>query len=170
MKAPIPEWIPVPGFHHYFINSEGTVKSIQPGRKDKIIKSRVDRAGYLTVRASKDKEVHTLFIHRLVALTFIPNPSFRTYVNHKNGNKLDNRVENLEWTTHAENIQHAYNTGLLSKLTQRKTVIAVNTGQRFGSAREAAMFLGIPYPTFKNYLNGRRPNPTCLRYETNAAA
>ncbi|HRG39346.1 MAG TPA: HNH endonuclease signature motif containing protein [Bacteroidia bacterium] len=59
-------------------------------------------------------------IHRLIAQIFIPNPENKSEVNHKNGIKSDNRIENLEWCTHSENIQHAYDNGMIKR---KKNVI-----------------------------------------------
>ncbi|RYZ36832.1 MAG: hypothetical protein EOP49_32255, partial [Sphingobacteriales bacterium] len=164
-------WFPVPGYQgKYLISDQGKIRKVSLNTTEKPIEVRIDRAGYLTTRLWQGGKIRTLFIHRLLAAAFIQNPHGKRYVNHKNGNKLDNRAVNLEWTTHAENIQHAYDTGLLSKRSQSKTVIDLCTGQRFDSAREASTFYGIAYPTFKSYLNGRRPNPTCLQYERKTAA
>lgn len=58
-------------------------------------------------------EGRNYFIHRLVANAFVPNPQRKRCINHKNGNKQDNRAANLEWTTHSENMVHASRTGLL---------------------------------------------------------
>ena len=67
---------------------------------------------YRVVSVTKDGWHKSISVHRLVAMTFIPNPDNKTTINHKNGNKQDNRVENLEWVSHRENIQHAYRTGI----------------------------------------------------------
>jgi len=70
----------------------------------------INRDGYLTTLINGRSES----IHRLVAEAFIPNPMMKKCVNHKDGNKTNNNVENLEWATHSENTSHAYATGLQS--------------------------------------------------------
>lgn len=79
-------------------------------------------------------------LHRIVALTYLPNPMGKSQVNHKNGNKQDNRVENLEWATPLENNQHANRTGLHAG-HGLKQVLCVETGQMFVSARAASAWV-----------------------------
>ena len=100
----------IPGFSNYIATHDGEILF-----KDTMIpvRTRLDKDGYpmVTIRNDDRKEV-TRFVHRLVAITFIPNPDNKPQVNHINGNKLDSRATNLEWVTNKENFLHAVSTGL----------------------------------------------------------
>ena len=156
-------WKPVVGFgSNYLINKYGAVVSIQPGKRNKILARRIDRGGYQTVRLNKDGITSTHFIHRLIAAAYIPNPDNKPNINHINGIKTDNRIENLEWCTHAENIQHAYNNGLIK--IKSKPVFNNCTGEVYPSIKEAAKAVNISYGTCRNSLNGNiKTNNTCLK-------
>lgn len=104
-------WKPVPNFESlYYVSNLGRFKSLG-GRlgnwKEKILKPKVMRDGYLYIRLSKDKKQLFFNAHRVVATCFIPNPENKKEVNHKNLIKSDNCVSNLEWVTPKENIEHA---------------------------------------------------------------
>lgn len=103
------------GFEDYFIDTEGNVFSFRNLRKIKNqMKPDIDKDGYEVFRFSNQmtKERKAFKAHRLVALAFIKPIEGSDLVNHINGRKNDNRVENLEWVTNQENILHAYKTGL----------------------------------------------------------
>ena len=76
------------------------------------MKPSVTEKGYLTVELRKGGHRFKARIHRLVAEAFIPNPDNLPEVNHKDGDKTNNQVSNLEWCTHSDNLKHAYRTGL----------------------------------------------------------
>ncbi len=81
-------------------------------KRKKFLQTSLNSKGYLKVNVCNNGIKCTKLIHRLIAECFIPNPLNKRQVNHKNGIKTDNRIENLEWCSNSENQKHAYKTGL----------------------------------------------------------
>ena len=142
----------------YQISSLGRVKSlprswsfkhwqdgsiITPTSKERLLKPHVSKRGYYIVALSKGKG-HIKNIHRLIAQAFIPNPKNLKVINHKDGNKLNNSIDNLEWCTQKENMQHAFNIGLVNT---KKPVLQYDINGNYittwDSAREAKKALKI---------------------------
>lgn len=116
-------WKDVKGFEGmYQVSNLGRIKSLEREVitkkgyaikvNESILKGSKDTKGYLQVEFKKDGKRIIRFIHRIVAEAFIPNVEHKEQVNHKNGNKLDNYVGNLEWATCKENIEHAWKNNL----------------------------------------------------------
>lgn len=102
------QWHNIPQYEGiYQVSNLGNVKNL----KNKILRPMND-GNYLNIDLYKNGKRKRYKIHRLVAETFIPNPENKSQVNHIDGNKLNNCIENLEWCTPKENTRHAFKTGL----------------------------------------------------------
>ena len=152
-------WKDVPSYEgSYQVSTCGLIRSVErlvkytekhSGlRKSKVLNTRLNKDGYIYTIVSVNKERKTVKAHRLVALTFIPNPENKLCVNHINGIKSDNRVENLEWCTHSENTNHAVRMKLkvgvkgekshLSKL-KNEDILKIKSLYNEGSYSQAAL-------------------------------
>lgn len=125
MKLKNEAWEPIKGYEGlYEVSNLGKVKSlVKPGAPiERILKYWMSgRKGrrYPYVSLTKGNKKKGFLIHRLVAVAFIPNPLNKPFVNHIDGNKLNNRHSNLEWCTTSENQKHAYRTGLMNNAGDR---------------------------------------------------
>ncbi len=97
------EWISYDSL--YSVSSDGHIKNV---KRNLVLREYVGKDGYLRTQLHGK----TFVVHRIVAKMFIPNPQGLPEVNHKDGNKQNNSVENLEWVTRSDNLRHAYKTGL----------------------------------------------------------
>lgn len=118
--------------------------------------------GYLTLK-HRGKRHH---VHRLVATKYIPNPSGYSDVNHKNGNKLDNRADNLEWCSRSQNIYHSLRNGLHARKEMPIRGTHLDTGEiiEFPSQSEAAR-CGFTQANIWKVLVGERPHHKRYRWE-----
>lgn len=117
-NLPSEVWVDILGYVGlYQVSNFGRVKVV--GKKNfffpSLLKQTLNSSGYYVVRLYNKSKFKDYPIHRLVAVSFISNPDKKPTVNHKNGIKIDNRVDNLEWATNKEQSAHAIKTGLVKK-------------------------------------------------------
>lgn len=140
---------------YYLIGSDGSIKNSN-GMKMAPFKT---KNGYMKINLLKKG----FYMHRLVAECFIPNPEEKPQVNHKNGDKTDNRVENLEWVTNSENMLHCIRT---NNVTRRSNVeiMEVNSMNKFSSIAEASRHFNINYSTICKSIRENRKTKDGKRF------
>ena len=181
-------WKPIRGYEGvYEVSSLGRVRSLDRyvkhytgvlrKLKGKYLATTISN-GYLSTGLTKNGKTKTHNIHRLMGVSFIPNPENKRCINHIDGNKLNNSLENLEWTTDKENLNHAWDNGLCEnvrnasrkrkgvwKNTHASKKVVDENGHIYPSVVVAADSCGINYSTLVSKLNGRLKNNTGLKYD-----
>lgn len=148
-------------FPNYTISPDGVVTN----KRGVELKGEISNAGYKRVSLSNNHVKHQkMSVHRLVAETYIPNPDNLPEVNHKNEDKLDNRVENLEWCTTLYNLNHSH---VIDKASAAKftKVRCITTGEEYNSIKEASNALNLHHSNIVACCNGRRPKCGGMEWE-----
>lgn len=138
----IERWRNIPGFPGYQASDFGNIRNKNwhnTGNVRNLSQFKKNNGYYqVSLTLARGEDSRGELVHRLVALAFLPNPENRQQINHKNGDKADNRVDNLEWVTAKENIAHA-----VEKLKRnKKEIVCIETGTKYDSATDAAREIG----------------------------
>ena len=141
-------WKEINGFEKlYMVSNTGKVKRVDKNKKLKLYTNKNN--GYIYVNLSGNGKNKVLRVHKIVAEAFIPNKNKYKVINHKDGNKQNNRVDNLEWCTQKQNINHAKNIlkidfskGIEKMHEKNKKKIIRNDGKIYKSIKEAKKDLG----------------------------
>lgn len=147
---------------NYEIQCDGTLINLKTCN---VIKWSKDTNGYMRAGLWHEGKCKTVAQHRLLAEYFIDNPECKLQVNHKNGIKHDNRLDNLEWVTQSENALHSFANGLQKpSRPHMKKVVNIDTGYIYESISDAAFIYGINRGNLSEMLSGNRINFTNLKY------
>lgn len=170
-------WLKINGFKYYEVSNKGRVRSLDRSyylkkftpsknprykgeiRRGRILKKYVNKYGYERVTLCEDNTERYKLVHRLVAEAFIEPIKGFNFVNHKDGNKLNNNIDNLEWATPLTNSQHASKNNLLSvgidrknsKLNNEKVLFILNNCDSISPA-QMARIIGVSRMTVVNVI------------------
>ena len=147
------EWRTIARYPQYEVSNDGEVRCKGKGERKQFL----NRNGYLYINIwDADKgQSKPLCVHRVVAEAFIDNPQGKRCINHKDGNKQNNCIENLEWCTHRENELHK--TYVLGRNPhQPKAIVCKESGITYRSVNEAGALTGIPAGNIRKTLQGKR--------------
>jgi hypothetical protein len=156
-------WKDINGYEGYYqISNFGKIKSLPRVlenriKKETILKLIINNHGYVACGLTINNKHKRFLVHRLIAEAFIENTQNKPFINHINGIKDDNRIENLEWVTHSENVKHAYDIGIKKSKSGKnhyaaKIVLNLENGIFYDTLKEAAFYNNINYTTLKSAL------------------
>lgn len=159
-------WMDIKDYEGYYkVNKNGIVKSLDRKVPDKRLGVRnikgitlirhTTKFGYVFVQLWKDKKQKNIFVHRILAETYIDNPFNKSDVNHKNGVRNDNRICNLEWMTRSENAKHGYQSNGRKSSVSRQ-VYCVSNNENYKSITNASLLLNISISNIAAVCKGRR--------------
>jgi hypothetical protein len=146
---------------NYVIYLDGRLFNNKTGKFKKFTK---DSNGYMKTQIWVKNKATNVTQHRLLAIYFIDNPNNKPQVNHINGIKNDNRLENLEWVTQSENAKHSFANGLQNVTKPNKKVVDIVTGRIFPSVTLASEYFSISRSHLSNILSGRLTNNSNLKF------
>ena len=160
-----PDFMPVEGYEGlYEVGKDGSVWSLnyhRTGQRKKKQPSVLNKHEYLQVSLWKDGKGKTRLVHQLVLNAYLPKPSEELEVLHKNNTPSDNRLENLKWGTHRENLNDPHRKLLASDVMTNHPdlsipVLCIETGEVYPSVNEASRQTGIKQPSISACCNSRR--------------
>ena len=147
----------IKGFPGYVITDDGKVISYK-FREPRVMKTWYQKSGYENIKLCKDNVTYHFLIHRLVAEAFIPNPNNLPEVNHKDRNRQNNKVENLEWSNRIDNLYDSYNTMSSTRNFKECVLIRENDNVEIESFQSVKAAAEYAHEKFNCSISGMRKN------------